>query len=222
MSFVPVLGYGVRIQACNALITLILSACAAAAEPVTVVALGDSLTAGYGLPEGEGFVPQLQAWLSARGEDAQVINAGVSGDTTAGGLSRLDWSLTPETDALIVALGGNDLLRGLDPTITRSNLDAILAKAQARDLPVLLIGLPGPANYGAKWKTEFDAIFPELSRKYGTLMQPNFLAGLGGTKLEEMRPFMQPDGIHPSARGVDQIVANLGPSVQALIAEARP
>lgn len=209
-------------RAGNALIALILSACAAAAEPVTVVALGDSLTAGYGLPEGEGFVPQLQAWLSARGEDAQVINAGVSGDTTAGGLSRLDWSLTPETDALIVALGGNDLLRGLDPTITRSNLDAILAKAQARDLPVLLIGLPGPANYGAKWKTEFDAIFPELSRKYGTLMQPNFLAGLGGTKLEEMRPFMQPDGIHPSARGVDQIVANLGPSVQALIAEARP
>ncbi len=191
------------------------------AEPVTVVALGDSLTAGYGLPEGEGFVPQLQSWLSAQGEEARLINAGVSGDTTAGGLSRLDWSLTPDTDALIVALGGNDLLRGLDPAITRANLDGILAKAQAQNLPVLLIGLPGPSNYGAEWKAQFDAIFPDLSHKYGTLMQPNFLAGLGGSELEAMRPFMQADGIHPSAEGVRRIVTNLGPSVQALIAEAR-
>ena len=221
MSFISALGYGVRSRTGNALIVLILSASAAAAEPVTVVALGDSLTAGYGLPDGEGFVPQLQAWLSEKGEDAQVVNAGVSGDTTAGGLARLDWSLTPDTDALIVALGGNDLLRGLDPTITRANLDGILAKAQAQNLPVLLIGLPGPSNYGAKWKTEFDAIFPDLSHKYGTLMQPNFLAGLGGTKLEEMRPFMQADGIHPSAAGVERIVAYLGPSVQALIDEAQ-
>ncbi|PTX48945.1 acyl-CoA thioesterase-1 [Gemmobacter caeni] len=194
----------------------------AGAEPVTVVALGDSLTAGYGLPEGEGLVPQLQGWLRAQGSDAVVVNAGVSGDTTAGGLARLDWSLTPETDALIVTLGGNDLLRGLDPATTRANLDAILAKAQARNLPVLLIGLPGPANFGPEWKAEFDAIYPDLAAKYDTLLVPDFMAGLGSHDPAALRGLMQGDGIHPNAEGVDKIVATLGPEVLALIARAKP
>ena len=160
----------------NAFIALILSTTAVVADPVTVVALGDSLTAGYGLPEGEGFVPQLQKWLDAKGAEAVVVNAGVSGDTSAGGLARLDWSLTPDTDALIVALGGNDLLRGLDPAITRDNLDAILTGAAGRDLPALLIGLPGPTNYGIEWKEQFDAIFPELAKKHGALIDARLLA----------------------------------------------
>jgi acyl-CoA thioesterase-1 len=205
----------------NAFIALILSTVTAAAEPVTVVALGDSLTAGYGLPEGEGFVPQLQKWLDAKGADAVVVNAGVSGDTSAGGLARLDWSLSPETDALIVALGGNDLLRGLDPAVTRDNLDAILTGAAGRDLPMLLIGLPGPANYGVEWKAQFDAIFPELAQKHGALVEPNFMAGLGGSDPEAMHPYLQADGIHPSAEGVSRIVAQLGPSVLELVRRAR-
>lgn len=116
------------------------------AEPVTVVALGDSLTAGYGLSPEAGLVPQLQAWLTEQGRDVVVVNAGVSGDTTAGGLARLDWSLTPETDALIVELGGNDMLRGLPPAEARANLEAILKAGQARGLPMLLVGMKAPGN----------------------------------------------------------------------------
>ncbi len=187
-----------------------------------MVALGDSLTAGYGLPEGEGFVPQLQAWLRAQGSDAVVANAGVSGDTSAGGLARLDWSLTPETDALIVTLGGNDLLRGLDPAATRANLDAILGKARARGLPVLLVGLPGPANFGPDWKAEFDAIFPDLAAKHGALLEPDFLAALGGPDPETLRPLLQADGIHPNAEGVRRIVARIGPRVLTLLDRAGP
>ncbi len=191
------------------------------------MALGDSLTAGYGLPAEEGFVPQLQAWLAAAGSAATVVNAGVSGDTSAGGLSRLDWSLTPQTDALIVTLGGNDLLRGLDPASTRANLDQILTKARARNLPVLLIGLPGPANFGPDWKAEFDAIYPELAAKHATLLAPNFLEGLGASQLGSADPaalqsLMQPDQIHPNAEGVKRIVAHLGPQVQALLGQIPP
>lgn len=185
-----------------------------------MVALGDSLTAGYGLPEDQGLVPQLQAWLGAQGNDAIVINAGVSGDTTAGGLSRLDWSLTPETDALIVTLGGNDLLRGIDPAESRANLDAILAKAKARGLPTLLIGLPAPGNYGPDYKARFDAIYPELAAEYGALLEPNYLTGLGSNDPATLGDLMQADGIHPSAKGVALIVEQLGPKVQELLAKA--
>ncbi len=184
-----------------------------------MVALGDSLTAGYGLAEGEGFVPQLQAWLDAQGTPAKVVNAGVSGDTSAGGLSRLDWSLTPETDALIVTLGGNDMLRGLDPAMTRANLDQILSKAGERGLKVLLIGLPGPANFGPDWKKQFDAIFPDLAAKHGVLLEPSFLAGLGAADPAAVQALMQADHIHPNAEGVKRIVAQIGPRVQELLAE---
>lgn len=192
----------------------------ATAEPVVVAALGDSLTQGYGLPAEQGFVPQLESWLNANGSDVHVINAGVSGDTTAGGLARIDWTLTPDVDALIVALGGNDLLRGIAPEVSRGNLDGILAKARARDLPVLLIGMQAPGNYGPAYKAAFDAIYPELSQAYGTLLADSFLGPLGATPAE-LGPMMQADGIHPNATGVARIVETLGPEVQALIAEAR-
>lgn len=188
----------------------------ARAEVPEIVALGDSLTAGYGLPEGQGFVPQLQAWLAANGTPATVVNAGVSGDTSAGGLARLDWSLTPQTDVLIVNLGGNDLLRGLDPGLTRANLDAILTQAQARGLRLLLIGLPGPANFGADWKTQFDAIFPDLAAKHGVPVDADFMAALRDDPAG-FQTLMQPDGLHPSAEGVARIVARIGPQVQALL-----
>lgn len=196
----------------------------AMAEPLTLVALGDSLTAGYGLPEGEGLVPQLQSWLQAAGTEVTVVNAGVSGDTTAGGRARLDWSLTPETDALMVGLGGNDMLRGLPPAEARANLAAILDAAKAKGLPVLLVGLQAPGNYGQDWKAEFDAIYPDLAAQYGVPLYPFFFNALAADNDDPaaLRPFMQDDGIHPNAEGVAKIVADLGPVVQGFLAALRP
>ncbi|CAN0599857.1 unnamed protein product, partial [Ectocarpus sp. 12 AP-2014] len=175
---VPLWGYGLIRRIRNAGLVTIVSAGAVSAEPVTIAALGDSLTQGYGLPADEGFVPQLSGWLTAHGADVQVINAGVSGDTTAGGLSRIAWTLTDDVDALIVALGGNDLLRGLDPAVSRANLDGILRVATEKGLPILLIGMDAPANYGADYETAFDAMYPALAQEYGTLYHPNFLDAL--------------------------------------------
>lgn len=196
----------------------------AKAEPVTIVALGDSLTAGYGLPPEQGLVPQLQGWLTAAGAEVTVVNAGVSGDTTAGGLSRLDWSLTPETDALMVTLGGNDMLRGLPPEEARANISAILAGAKAKGLPVLLVGMQAPGNYGAEYKAAFDAIYPELAAEFDATLYPFFFQGMteGDFDPALLRPFMQEDGIHPNAEGVARIVADLGPAVQAFVAAHRP
>ncbi|MDH5452895.1 MAG: arylesterase [Paracoccaceae bacterium] len=201
------------------LATASIATSSAAADPVTIVALGDSLTQGYGLPVDQGFVPQLQRWLNDQGADATVLNAGVSGDTTAGGLARTDWALTPETDALIVALGGNDLLRGFPPAESRSNLEAILQKATARNLPVLLVGLIAPGNYGPDYKANFDAIYPELSAKYGTLYAENFLGPIAVQPDREnaMNTLMQPDRLHPNAEGVALIVEGLGPKALELI-----
>ncbi|TXI01546.1 MAG: arylesterase [Pseudorhodobacter sp.] len=194
------------------------------AEPVTLVALGDSLTAGYGLPADQGLVPQLEGWLKANGVDAVVVNAGVSGDTTAGGLSRLDWSLTPDTDALMVTLGGNDMLRGLPPEEARANIAAILAGAKAKGLPVLLVGMQAPGNYGAEYKAAFDAVYPELAAEQGATLYPFFFQGLaaGSNDPAALRAFLQEDGIHPNAEGVGRIVADLGPVVKAFLAAHRP
>jgi acyl-CoA thioesterase-1 len=190
---------------------------AAPAEPVRVVALGDSLTHGYGLPPSEAFPAQLDAWLAANGApEVEVVNAGVSGDTTAGGRARLDWSLADGADALIVALGGNDLLRGVDPAESRANLDAILTAARARGVPVLLSGMAAPLNYGADYKAAFDAIYPDLAARHGALLDPFFLAGV-----TEDRRFWQEDGLHPNAEGVAVIVARIGPLVLDLVARAR-
>ncbi|MEM6619976.1 MAG: arylesterase [Pseudomonadota bacterium] len=190
------------------------------AEPITIAALGDSLTQGFGLPVAEGFVPQLEAALRDRGADVVVVNAGVSGDTTAGGLSRIDWTLTPDVNGLIVALGGNDLLRGLPPEMSRANLDGILDRAG--EMPVLLVGMEAPGNFGPEFKAAFDAIYPDLAAKHGALYFEAFLAGL--TDLDDlprvMREYMQPDGIHPNAAGVALIVEAIAPAVMELVAAA--
>ncbi|MEL7097265.1 MAG: arylesterase [Pseudomonadota bacterium] len=193
-----------------------------AAEPVVIAALGDSLTQGFGLPQEQGFVPQLQRWLDANGAEATVINAGVSGDTTAGGLSRVAWTLTPEVDAMIVALGGNDLLRGIDPAASRANLDGIMQAAEAAGVEVLLVGMQAPGNYGPDYKEAFDQIYPDLAEAYGAQLMESFFAGLGDTSdPAALRDFVQADGIHPNAEGVVRIVEGFGPQVLDLIARAR-
>ena len=193
---------------------------AAGAEPLRLVALGDSLTQGFGLPEDEGLVPQLQAWLDARGHEVRVINAGVSGDTTAGGVSRLDWVLGDRPQAMIVALGGNDLLRGIDTRATRANLDAILTRLAAEGVPALLVGLPAPPNFGPDWQAAFAAIFPELAETHDVLLHPDMLAPVVAALEAGARhaDLVQPDGIHPNAAGVALIVEALGPEVERLIA----
>ncbi|MDD8023610.1 MAG: arylesterase [Paracoccaceae bacterium] len=215
-------GYGPIRAARNLAAAVIFAASPALAAPVTLLALGDSLTQGYGLaaPE-DGLVPQLQAWLRAQGADVTVINAGVSGDTTAGGRARLDWSLTPDVDAVMIALGGNDLLRGLPPAEARANLEAMLATVQARGLPVLLAGLPAPGNYGAEYQAEFDAIWPDLAKKYDAVLVPNLLGPIAALSLEDRigANLMQDDNIHPSPAGVTLVVAALGPKVLALLAK---
>lgn len=200
---------------------LVFAALPAWAEPVTVLALGDSLTQGYGLPPEDGFVPQLEDWLEGQGAEVAVINGGVSGDTTAGGAARVEWSLTPDIDAMIVALGGNDLLRGIDPGVARANLTAILDVAAARGLPVLLVGMEAPGNFGPDYKAAFDAIYPELSARYGTLYVESFFDGLGEGDPAALQRWFQPDGIHPNAEGVARIVAAIGPGVLDLIDRAK-
>lgn len=212
-------GYGAAQGLRNLTVGMILSISAVHAEDVTIAALGDSLTAGYGVNTADGFVPQMQAWLDAKGIDATLVNAGVSGDTTAGGLSRTDWTLTDDIDAMIVALGGNDYLRGMDPTISRANLAGILEKARARDVDVLLIGLIAGSNYGPDYKTEFDAMYPELATEYETDFYPRWFAGIiavSGME-DDVSAYMQADGIHPNAEGVRLIVESMGPSVAALV-----
>ena len=168
--------YGVVTRMGKALAVMACLAGPALAEaPVTVLALGDSLTQGYGLPQEEGFVPQLRDWLTDHGVAAQIVNGGVSGDTTAGGAARVDWSLTPEVDAMIVALGGNDLLRGIEPDVARGNLERILQAAKANAVEVLLVGMDAPGNYGAAYKTDFDAIYPESGRGIWHALRAGFL-----------------------------------------------
>jgi acyl-CoA thioesterase-1 len=200
----------------------------AMAEPVTVVALGDSLTAGYGLADqSQGLAPQLEGWLQARGADVAVQNAGVSGDTTAGGLARVAWALGPEVDALIVTLGGNDLLRGIDPVASRGNLAGILKEAEARGLPVLLVAMKAPLNFGPEYKVAFDAMYGELAAEHGAVLAEDFFAGLRGAGADPADPasmaaYMQPDGIHPNPEGVKLIVEELGPKVEELLAKVTP
>jgi acyl-CoA thioesterase-1 len=214
-------GYGLSVRGLKALAVVLALAAPVAAEPVTVAALGDSLTHGYGLPPEQGFVPQLQEWLRARGHDATVINAGVSGDTTAGGLSRVGWTLTPEVDAMIVALGGNDVLRGIDPAAARANLRGILQAGQAQGVALLLVGIAAPGNYGPDYKQDFEAIYPELAAEFGALLVPDFLAPLtAGADPAALGQWFQPDRLHPNAEGVARIVEGIGPAVEELVARA--
>ena len=193
----------------------------AQADEVVIAALGDSLTQGYGLPVEQGFVPQLQAWLDANGAEVRLINAGVSGDTTAGGLSRVDWTLTPDVDGMIVALGGNDVLRGLPPEQARHNLTGILSAAQAAEVEVLLVGMQAPGNYGEEYKADFEGIYPDLAKDFDTLYLDSFFAGLTEEQesedLSAYRALFQGDGVHPNAEGVAMIVARFGPELLQLI-----
>jgi acyl-CoA thioesterase-1 len=189
---------------------------AAADTPVKIVALGDSLTAGFGLPVAASFPVKLEKALKAKGIAATVANAGVSGDTASGGLARVDWSIPDGTDAVILELGANDALRGIDPEVTRKSLDAILARLKARKIAVLLCGMRAPPNMGADYAKAFDAIFPALAEKHGALLYPFFLDGVAAdAKLN------QGDGIHPTAQGVDAIVMRIMPQIEQLIARAR-
>lgn len=187
----------------------------AAAEPLRIIAFGDSLTAGYGLSEADAFPTRLQAALRARGHDVEIVNAGVSGDTTQDGLNRLDWSIDTDADAVIVELGGNDALRATDPAVSQRALDAILARLQERGLPVLLAGMKAPPNLGARFGESFDGMYPALAERYGTLFYPFFLDGV-----ITRRELFQDDAIHPNAAGVDIIVEGILPVVEELIARA--
>lgn len=188
----------------------------ASAETFRLIAFGDSLTHGFGLEQDQGFVPQLQRWLAAEGHgEVEVINMGVSGDTTSGGRARLDWALAEGADALILELGGNDLLRGIDPATSRDNLAAMLEVLKARDIPVLLAGLEAPLNYGPEYKAAFDGMYADLADAYETLLYPSFVDGLVGNP-----ELMQPDGIHPNGDGVARMVEGIGPLVLDLIARA--
>ncbi|MEL7025942.1 MAG: arylesterase [Pseudomonadota bacterium] len=196
---------------------------AASAEPITVVALGDSLTQGYGLVPDAGFVPQLERWLTEQGAEVSLRNAGVSGDTTAGGLARVDWSLGTDADAMILALGANDVLRGIDPAVSRANLLGILQTAKSRDLPVLLVGIVAPSNYGPDYKAAFDNMYVDLAAEFDALYFQDFLAGVTSLpdRMEAIESYFQPDRIHPNAEGVRLIVDAMGPTVLELVDAAR-
>jgi acyl-CoA thioesterase I len=183
---------------------------------VKIVALGDSLTAGYGLPEKDGFVPRLQAALSAKGIAASVANAGVSGDTASDGLARLEWSVPVGTDAVIVELGANDMLRGIKPEVTRNALDTILQRLTARHIVVLLCGMRAAPNLGTEYGAAFERIYPDLAARYRALLYPFFLDGVAADL-----KLTQPDGMHPNAAGVAVIVTRIMPKVEELVARAR-
>jgi acyl-CoA thioesterase I len=201
---------------CGLALVVTAGGAAGAETPVRIVALGDSLTAGLGLPERDGFVPRLQAALAAKGIAVSIANAGGSGDTASGGLARLDWSVPPDTDAVILELGGNDMLRGIDPQVTRAALAAILRRLAGRRIAVLLCGMRAAPNLGADYVQSFERIYPELAAKYGVLIYPFFLDGVAANPA-----LLQHDGLHPAAAGVDVIVARILPQVEQLVARVR-
>jgi len=185
-------------------------------EKAVIVAFGDSLTAGLGLPESESFPAQLEAALKARGKDVSVVNAGVSGDTTAAALQRLDWAMPQDASAVIVELGGNDALQGIPPEGTKANLAKIIEKVKAKGLPVLLAGMEAPRNMGKDYVDAFHAVYPALAAQYGVVFYPFFLDGVA---LDD--GLMQEDGIHPNAKGVAKIVASIMPKVDELLAQVK-
>jgi len=185
------------------------------ARPVKILALGSSLTQGYGLPPGTEFTTQLQQALKGGGIDAQVINAGVSGDTSADGLSRLDWSLADHPDAAILEMGSNDMLRGIAPAETEKNLRAMLTTFQKDHIPVMLTGMQAQRNLGPEYVSAFDAIYPKLAKEFPVIFYPFFLDGVAlNPKLN------QADGLHPNPAGVKIIIARMLPDVKKLVAEA--
>lgn len=181
-------------------------------KPVKMVVLGDSLSAGLGLSAPSAFPARLEKALESKGIAVDMINAGVSGDTTSGGRDRLDWSVPEGTQAVILELGANDALRGVDPKVTRSALTDILTRLKARGIAVLLCGMYAPPNYGADYAARFNAIYPEIAKEFGVPLYPFFLEGVA-TKAK----LNQPDGLHPTAEGIDVIVKNILPTVEAFL-----
>jgi len=189
---------------------------AAGDRSVRIVVLGDSLTAGLGLPADEAFPAKLERALKAKGLAIEVINAGVSGDTASGGLARLDWSVPEGTDAVILELGANDMLRGIDPKLTRQALEEIVRRLSARGVPVLLAGMRAASNLGNDYGRAFEALYSDLAGRYDLLLYPFFLDGVAGEA-----GLNQSDGLHPTAAGVDAIVARILPKVEELVRRAR-
>jgi acyl-CoA thioesterase-1 len=197
-----------------ALFALTIAVAQTAPAPIRILALGTSLTQGYGLPPGTELTTLLETKLAAAHVEAKVINGGVSGDTSADGLSRLDWSLADHPDAAIVELGGNDALRGLPPQETEKNLDAILTKLKAEKIPVLLLGMRAPRNFGPEYATAFDSVYPKIAHQYGVLFYPFVLDGVA------MNPKLnQADGIHPNPAGEKIVADRIFPDVLALARE---
>jgi acyl-CoA thioesterase-1 len=194
----------------------LLAPAAAAEKPIKIVALGDSLSAGYQLPMSAAFPAQLEKALKAKGLKVEIANAGVSGDTASGGLSRLDWSVPDGTDAVIVELGANDMLRGVDPKVTREALEQIVTRLKQRGIEVLLAGMRAVTNYGEDYAKRFNAIYPELATTHNLVFYPFFLDGIvTDPKLN------QRDGLHPTEAGVETIVTRITPKVEELIARVR-
>lgn len=185
--------------------------------PIKVMALGDSLTAGYGLPADDAFPVQLQKALAKAGIQADIVNAGVSGDTAAGGLARLDWSMADHPAYALVEFGGNDALRGVDPDVTYDNLDRILTRLQAAGIKPMLLGIKSPNNWGPDYAKRFDAIYPRLAAKHKVPLYPFFLDGAIQHPAEDI----QADGLHPTAHGVDVIVQRMLPQVEAFLGSSR-
>ncbi|HEV2747430.1 MAG TPA: arylesterase [Allosphingosinicella sp.] len=201
-----------------ALLVTLAMAAPAAAQDIRILAFGDSLTAGYGLPRGQGFAPQLEDALRRNGIRAFVTDAGVSGDTAAAGRARLRWTLDgldKKPDLAIVALGGNDMLRGLPPRRTRADLEAIVAELRRREIRVLIAGMIAAPNLGANYGAEFNRIFPELAQKYGAALYPFFLANVAG-----IRGLNLPDGVHPNFQGIKRMVSGIVPEVLKAIGTA--
>ena len=183
-----------------------------AGTSLRIVAYGDSLTAGLGLDAGHAFPAQLEAALRQQGYDIEIINAGVSGDTASAGLARFDWTMSEPADGVILELGANDALRGVDPQVTRAALDGLLAKLKDRDIPVLLTGMRAPPNMGEEFEQAFDPIYADLAEKYGAILYPFFLDGVAVE-----RALNQSDGIHPNQEGVAEIVRRMLPQVEVLL-----
>lgn len=206
--------WGLAVVACTTIVSLF-SGAWADEPPIRIVAFGDSLTAGFMLPPSQSFPAQLQVALAAKGYKVEIVNAGVSGDTTGGGLQRLDWTLDPLPDAVILELGANDALRGIEPAIARTNLDRMLAILKSKNAEVLLAGIQAPANWGADYEASFNAIFPELAQKYDAALYPHFLDGVLGEK-----GLILDDGLHPNGKGVAEIVKRILPEAEALVKRA--
>ncbi|MGO4525666.1 arylesterase [Microvirga sp. 2MCAF35] len=203
------------IFACAAALAALISTLPAQAQtkPIRLVALGDSLSAGYNLPQQAAFPVVLEKALKAKGHNVEITNAGVSGDTSSGGLDRLDWSVPDGTDGVILELGANDMLRGLDPAGTRKNLEAIVERLKSRNIPVMLAGMYASRNLGPDYVQKFDSIYPDIAKTYDLVLYPFFLDGIAGEKSLNL-----PDGMHPTAKGVEVIVERILPSVESFLA----